>query len=86
VAVEKLTHQKMTERTLRQDALQTAFSIPVDIFYPQNFSCFEYKGLFQQPRLLTTVTSEQPVIQRDLDMHLQPCVGYSSPVEVSAVT
>jgi hypothetical protein len=26
-----------------------------DIFYPQNFSCFENNGLFQQPRQFSTV-------------------------------
>jgi hypothetical protein len=55
VAVEKLTLQKMTEKTLRQDALQTAFSIPVDIFYPQNFSCFENNGLFEQPQAIILI-------------------------------
>src|ERR1035438_8524915 len=45
----------MTEKTLRQDALQTAFSIPVDIFYPQNFSCFENNGLFEQPQAIILI-------------------------------
>jgi hypothetical protein len=53
VAVEKLSSGKCSEKTLRQDALQTTFSVRVDIFYPPNFGCFEKNGLFQQPRLIS---------------------------------
>jgi hypothetical protein len=35
--VEKLTSQKSTEIRTRQDALQTTFSVRLDIFYPLNF-------------------------------------------------
>jgi hypothetical protein len=35
VAVEKLTWEKFSEKTSRQDALQTIFSAGLDIFYPQ---------------------------------------------------
>jgi hypothetical protein len=55
VGVEQLTHQKMAGKTLRQDALQTTFSVFLDIFYPPNFRYFEKNGLFQQPRLFSTV-------------------------------
>jgi hypothetical protein len=56
VAVEKLTHQKMVEKTLLKDALQTTFSVFLDIFYPPNFRCFEKNGLFQQPQAVTLTT------------------------------
>jgi hypothetical protein len=36
VAVEKLTCEKSVEKRSRQDALQTTFSAPLEIFYPQN--------------------------------------------------
>src|SRR5450631_3361762 len=36
-------------------ALQTTLSVWVDIFYPPNFCDFEENGVFQQPRLITTV-------------------------------
>ena len=39
--VEKLTHQKMPEKTLQWEALQTIFSAWVDIFYPANFRDLE---------------------------------------------
>src|ERR1039458_7717117 len=55
VAVEKLTRRKMAEKTLHYEALQTTFSIFLDIFYPPNFGCFGENGVFQQPRLITTV-------------------------------
>jgi hypothetical protein len=49
VGVEQVTHQKTVEKTFRYDALQTTISVSVDIFYPQNFSSFQKKGLFQHP-------------------------------------
>jgi hypothetical protein len=60
VAVEKLLSVKFAKIKLRQDALQTIFSIFLDIFYPPNFRCFEENGLFQQPRLFTTAISSLP--------------------------
>jgi hypothetical protein len=60
VAVEKVTHQKMAEKTLRYDALQTTFSIRVDIFYPPNFGCFEKNGLFQQPLAIALIIRQGP--------------------------
>jgi hypothetical protein len=52
--VEKLTRGKTLEKTLRWDALQTTFAPRVDIFYPQNFGCFEQNRLFQhQPQAIT---------------------------------
>ena len=56
VAVEKLLRAKFAKIKLPQDALQTTFSIFLDIFYPPNFRCFEKNGVFQQPRLITTGT------------------------------
>jgi len=53
VAVEKLLSVKFAKIKLRQDALQTIFSIFLDIFYPPNFRCFEENGLFQHPQTLT---------------------------------
>ena len=55
MAVEKLLSVKFAKIKLRQDALQTIFSIFLDIFYPPNFRCFEENGLFQHPRLISTV-------------------------------
>src|SRR6202035_4325258 len=39
-AVEKLHPQKMPEKTLQSEALQTTFSVFLDIFHPPNFGCF----------------------------------------------
>jgi hypothetical protein len=55
VAVEKLTAGKTLEKTLRWDALQTTFASRADIFYLQISGYFEQNGLFQQPRLFSTV-------------------------------
>jgi hypothetical protein len=55
VAVEKLTHQKTAEETLRLEALQTTVSVFLDIFCPPNFRRLEKNGLFQQPRDLSTM-------------------------------
>jgi hypothetical protein len=52
VAVEKLNHQKMAEKTLHKEALQTTFSVFLDIFYPSNLAVRDEKGVFQQPRLI----------------------------------
>jgi len=55
VAVEKLLRAKFAKIKLRQDALQTTFSIFLDIFYPPNFRCFEENGVFQQPLAITLI-------------------------------
>jgi hypothetical protein len=60
VAVEKLLSVKFAKIKLRQDALQTIFSIFLDIFYPPNLRCGEENGLFQQPRLFTTAIGSLP--------------------------
>jgi hypothetical protein len=46
VAVEKLASEKLAKIETRQDALQTTFSVRVDIFYPPNCGCFEGNGVF----------------------------------------
>jgi hypothetical protein len=56
VAVEKLGHQKFAEIASRQEALQTIFPSLLDIFYHPIFDFFQENRLFQQPRLLSTVT------------------------------
>jgi hypothetical protein len=56
VAVEKLFPAKSAKIKSRQDALQTTFSVFLDIFYPPNVGYFEENGLFQHARLLTTVS------------------------------
>ena len=56
MAVEKLLSVKFAKIKLRQDALQTIFSIFLDIFYPSNFRCFEENGLFQHPQAITLTT------------------------------
>jgi hypothetical protein len=55
VAVEKLHHQKMPEKTLQQEALQTTFSVFLDIFHPPNFGYFAENGLFQQPLSISLI-------------------------------
>jgi hypothetical protein len=64
-AVEKLLPAKFAKIKSRQDALQATFSTWVDIFSPPIFRCFEENGLFQQPRLLTTVTSGLLVVREE---------------------
>jgi hypothetical protein len=61
VAVEKLFPMKFAKITLHQDALQTTFSVFLDIFYPPNFCCFDENGVFQQPRLITTVVKAMQI-------------------------
>jgi hypothetical protein len=55
VAVEKLASEKSAKIKTRQEPLQTIFFDHLDIFYPRISTCFRKKGVFQQPRLLTTV-------------------------------
>ena len=43
---------------LHQDALQTPFSVFLDIFYPLNFRCFDENGVFQQPQAITLIDPE----------------------------
>ena len=50
MAIEKLLPAKFAKIKSRQEALQTTFSVRVDIFYSPNFGCFEKNGLFQQPQ------------------------------------
>jgi len=69
VAVEKLDLSKLVEETLRYEALQTTFLIFLDIFYPPNCCCFEKNGVFQQPRLVTTVNAGLPDIQGLSQLH-----------------
>jgi hypothetical protein len=59
VAVEKLVPQKTAKNRSRQEALQTIFCGHLDIFYPSISGYFKKKGLFQQPRLLSTVGQPQ---------------------------
>jgi hypothetical protein len=56
VAVEKLLLAKFAKIKSRWDALQTTFSVFLDIFYPPNLGCFEENGLFQQPQAITLKT------------------------------
>jgi hypothetical protein len=53
VAVEKLVAPKFAKTKSRQDALQTTFSVFLDIFYPQNLAVWDEKGVFQQPQAIT---------------------------------
>jgi hypothetical protein len=62
VGVEKLFPAKFAKIKSCQDAPQTTFSVFLDIFYPPNSCCFEENGVFQQPRLIATVTFGLPVI------------------------
>jgi hypothetical protein len=56
VAVEKLTRQKMVEKTLQLEALQTTIFVLVDIFYLPNSGHFDKTGVFQQPRDFSPTT------------------------------
>ncbi len=65
MAVEKLVASKFAKIGSRQDALQTTFSVFVDIFYPLNSAVLDEKGVFQQPRDFspTTFVSRFPAFQ-----------------------
>jgi hypothetical protein len=54
VGVEKLFPAKFAKIKSRQDALQTTFSVFLDIFYPPFFGYFEENGLFQHPQAIAT--------------------------------
>jgi hypothetical protein len=58
VAVEKLFPAKFAKTKLHQDALQTTFSVFLDIFYPPNLRCFDENGVFQQPQAITLIDPE----------------------------
>ena len=49
MAVEKLVAPKFAKIKSRQDALQTTFSVFLDIFYPLNLAVLDEKGVFRQP-------------------------------------
>jgi hypothetical protein len=53
VAVEKLVAPKFAKIKSRQDALQTTFSVFLDIFYPPNLAVQDEKRVFQQPQAIT---------------------------------
>ena len=42
----------MAENTLRQEALQTTFSVFLDIFYASNLAVWDEKEVFQQPQAI----------------------------------
>ena len=50
VAVEKLARYEFAEFASRQEALQTIFPSPLDIFYHPIFDFFQMNRLFQQPQ------------------------------------
>jgi hypothetical protein len=52
-AVEKLLSVKFAKIKSRQDALQTTFSVFLDIFYPPNFCCFGKMDFFNSHSLVT---------------------------------
>src|SRR5271169_2993514 len=60
VAVEKLLPAKFAKIKSRQEAPQSIFSGRVDIFYPLILAVWDEKRVFQQPRLVTTVTPNSP--------------------------
>ena len=55
VAVEKLASEKFAKLKTRLEAPQTIFSSRLGIFYLPISADFKQKGLFQQPRLFSTV-------------------------------
>jgi len=66
VAVEKLLPAKFAKIKSRQEAPQSIFSDWVDIFYSPNCGClavWSEKGVFQQPRDVTTATAAAPLQQ-----------------------
>jgi hypothetical protein len=57
-AVEKPLPAKFAKIKLHQDAVQTTFSVFLDIFYPQNFGYFEENGLFQHPLPISLINGK----------------------------
>jgi len=55
VAVEKLVAPKFAKIKSRQDALQTTFSVFLDILYPPNLAVWDEKGVFQQPQAIALI-------------------------------
>ena len=60
VAVENLASEKSAEKRSRQDAIQTTFSVFLDIIYPPNLAVWDEKRVFQQPRDFTTTIMRHP--------------------------
>jgi hypothetical protein len=52
VAVEKPTRQKMAGKTLRSEALQTTFSVRLDVFHLPFFDLFEELEFFSSHEIL----------------------------------
>jgi hypothetical protein len=78
VAVEKLLPAKFAKIKLRQDALQTPFSVFLDIFYLPNFRCFEGNGVFQHPQAITLIdpgTGERMVNECNGDVTPVDAIG-----------
>jgi len=76
VAVEKLVAPKFAKIKSRQDALQTTFSVFLDIFYPPIFGCFEENGVFQQPQAVTLI--------ENWPTRVNECYGDFSPIDKPA--
>jgi hypothetical protein len=57
VAAEKLAHFDFAKIASRQEALQTIFSSLLDISYHPISDLFQKNRVFQQPRMLSIVTS-----------------------------
>ena len=53
VAVGKLFFAKFAKMKLRQDALQSIFSVRLDFSIPQILAVFGEKGVFQHPQAIT---------------------------------
>jgi hypothetical protein len=83
VAVEKLVAPKFTKITSRQDALQTTFSVFLDICYPPNLAAWDEKGVFQQPRLITTVRAGA-IVQFDEVFPNVDCFGGTDDLDARA--
>ena len=64
MGVEKLAVQKFAEITSRQDALQTIFSVRLDIFYPPNLPRFLKYRVFQQSSDIATTIVQGAVPEK----------------------
>jgi hypothetical protein len=56
VAIEKLVAPKFAKIKSRRGALQTTFSVFLDIFYPLDLAVLDEKGVFQQPQAIALKT------------------------------
>jgi hypothetical protein len=74
VAVEKLTWEKSSEKTSRQDALQTILSARLDIFYPQIFPRFLKSRFFNSHKPLHSVGKSFNVGRREKRIARGPLV------------